>query len=112
MRTVKEFLDGLEYTSEVPVEVPAGFRRPLTMEERLQKYIRTELSRRAAADGVESFEEADDFEVEDEEEFISPYELHEMQEEFVLEPKAAPQAPAKGEEDAAKVAEKPEESGT
>jgi hypothetical protein len=48
--------------------------------------VRNELSRQAASQEMETFDEADDFDVPDEEEWTSPYELSEMQEEVLLEP--------------------------
>lgn len=63
-----------------PVEVPAGFKKPETMEERLKRFIRFELSEEAARSGLETFDEAMDFDVPDDpvdpstpfEEFFDP----------------------------------------
>lgn len=72
---------GEEIPDPTPVEVPLNLRRPLSLQDEMRRFIRTELSQQASAKGDESFEEADDFEVDDEEEFITQYELTEMQEE-------------------------------
>jgi len=59
--------------------LPAGWDRAVTLQERIKQAIRTYVSEAAQAEGQESFEEADDFEVDDEEpEWASPYELVEM----------------------------------
>lgn len=63
-----------------PAEVPAGFRVPETMEQRVQRLVRGALSRRAEEVGFESFEEANDFDIPDDpvdpstpfEEFFDP----------------------------------------
>lgn len=59
-----------------PVAIPISFRRPPSIEEMIQKYVRTELSIRAAQQHqAETFEEADDFDVDDDPELRSPYEI-------------------------------------
>lgn len=59
--------------------VPAGWRPPEPLAELVQRLVRSELSRQAVAEGQESFEEADDFEVdEDPDDFVSAYEVKEM----------------------------------
>lgn len=63
-----------------PVAVPIGFKKPETMEERLKRFIRRELSEDAARAGQETFEEANDFDIPDDpvdpdtpfEEFFDP----------------------------------------
>lgn len=81
--------DGREIANQDAMSLPAGWDRPLTLEEQIQKFVRVELARRAADTGFETFEEADDFDVSDEDgEFHSPYEVLEM-------------TPEDGQEDAA-----------
>lgn len=75
---------GEEVPDPTPVEVPVGFRHPPTLRETMQRLIREEVSRAAEQSGDESFDEADDFNV-DEEEFSSPYELTTMQEDAQME---------------------------
>lgn len=72
---------GREVPDPRPVEWPANLKRPLTLQEEIQRFVRVEMSQRAAEHGMESFEEADDFDVGDEDEWQSPYEMTEMQEE-------------------------------
>lgn len=57
---------GQETLDPRPVEIPAGFKRPETTTEIMQRLIRTTLSEQASERGEETFEEANDFEVEDE----------------------------------------------
>lgn len=60
-----------------PVAVPIS--RPLPLAEELRRLVRVELSRRAADDGEESFEEADDFDEDDDElEFVTKYTVRDM----------------------------------
>jgi len=53
-----------EYNSGIPIEVPAG-QRPLTMAEMVKRYIREEVSKAAAAEDFDTFDESDDFDEED-----------------------------------------------
>lgn len=48
-----------------PVAIPAGMKKPETAEERMRRMIRNELSMAAGRDGEETFEEANDFDVDD-----------------------------------------------
>lgn len=69
-------LDG--YGWEVPdqnrVEIPAGFKRPETLAEQVQRLVRTSISRQAEAEGYETWEEANDFDVDDDFDPTTPYE--------------------------------------
>lgn len=59
---------GQELPDDTPLEIPAGFKRPETLHEMMKRYVRSEQFRQAAdAAGVDTEEEANDFEVEDEE---------------------------------------------
>lgn len=76
-----------------PVEWPLNLKRPLTIQEEIQRFIRVE---RAMGESQqwETPEEADDFDV-GEDDLVSPYELTELQEEAPLVARQeAPQAPA------------------
>lgn len=68
---------GREIPDNTPVAVPAGWARPPTIEELIRRHIRVEMSRQAADQGMESFEEADDFEVDEDGDPLSPYEIPE-----------------------------------
>lgn len=82
-----------EIPDPIPVEVPLKFRdRPLTIQEEIARYVRINLSQHAAEQGEESFEEADDFDVEDEN-HDGPYQYAELEEESV------PLAPRNAEPD-------------
>lgn len=66
---------GREIPDQTPVALPIGWKAPPTLHEQIQRYIRNEVSRQAAELGEETFEEADDFYVEDDPEMRSPYEI-------------------------------------
>lgn len=71
---------GNEIPDQTPVEVPLSFKKPLTLAEEVRRMVRNELSQVAENQGAETFEEADDFDVEDDDDlaFMSPYEILEM----------------------------------
>lgn len=49
-----------------PVRMPAGFKRPETLEERIRRLVRSERFNQAMDEsGMETFDEANDFDVED-----------------------------------------------
>lgn len=75
---------GEELPDDTPIELPLRFRHPPSLQEQIRSMIRTEVSVRAASVGMETFEEADDFDVDDENELQSPHELSAMQEDFRL----------------------------
>lgn len=79
---IKERLPWKEYPDPTPVEVPVRFRGVPSLQDDIRRMVRAEISRAASEQGFESFEEADDFDVDDGEgEFITPYELSPLQEE-------------------------------
>lgn len=84
---------GRELPDSTPIELPLHWQRPQTIQEQIRSFVRSELSRRAAAQGEETFEEADDFDVDDDFDPRSPWELNFDQEQ---EPRqtAEPPAPA------------------
>ena len=67
--------DGHEVPDPTPKALPVGFKRPETLAEQVQRLVRTSVSEHAAAHGMETFEEAEDFDTEDEDPF-TPYETH------------------------------------
>lgn len=79
--------DGKEVLNPKTMFLP-GHEDPLSIKEQIQKLVRVELSRQAEAQGKESFEQANDFDVDDEDaEPLTPYELNDnnipiMQEEI------------------------------
>lgn len=74
---------GQEIPDPRPVSVPAGFQRPLSLQEEIKRFVRSELSRQAEDAGQESFEEADDFEVDEDPDPLSPYELQDASPEWL-----------------------------
>lgn len=78
----------------VPMEIPVGMARPEPLEDMIRRYIHQEVSVNAQDSGRETFQEANDFDIEDEiPDPLSPYEMLDMQEEEPIpaEP-AAPEA--------------------
>lgn len=68
---------GQEVPDPTPVSVPHGWQRPLSLHEEIKRFIRLELSRGAQAVELETFEEAEDFEVEEDPDPLSAYEIPE-----------------------------------
>lgn len=75
--------NGHEVLDSTPIAVPVKFRG-ISHEDTIRQIIRQELSRAAQEDGDESFEEADDFDVGDDYDPMSPWELTADQELFSL----------------------------
>lgn len=73
---------GEELPDKTPVAVPLDFKRPPDIHSLIAQYVRSEAFRqKAEAAGAESFEEANDFDL-GEEEFDDVPTLHEMHEEI------------------------------
>lgn len=71
----------LEIPDQTPVEMPLGYERPESLEQMIARMVRFQ-SDKAQRHGLESFEEADDFDVADSEgDLMSPYQMTDMQEE-------------------------------
>lgn len=66
---------GREVPDPTPLELPLGFKRPETLAEQVQRLVRHSVSEYAALHGEETFEEADDLEIDDEFDPGTPYEL-------------------------------------
>lgn len=74
---------GREIPDATPVEVPLRLRNRPEEVERLRSLIRNELSDQAAKQGFETFEEANDFDVDEDEFFpVSPHETAPDDEQF------------------------------
>lgn len=65
---------GREIPDPEPLVLPSGFRRPETLQEQVRRLVRTSLSLQAAEEGYETFEESEDFNVDDEVDPSTPYE--------------------------------------
>lgn len=72
---------GREVPDPTPVEVPLRFRNQESSDDRIRRIIRETMSRMAVDSGRESFEEANDFDVDEDPDPVSQYELSDMQEE-------------------------------
>lgn len=57
---------GREIPDPRPMSIPSGFKRPETLAEQVQRLVRTSISRQAEEQGFETFEDSEDFEIEDE----------------------------------------------
>lgn len=67
--------NGCEIMDKTKIALKPGFHHPPSLQDQIARIVRHEISQRAQAQGLESFEEADDFDVDDEEmEMESPYE--------------------------------------
>ena len=71
--------DGSEVVDSTPMAPPLGYKKSESVHEMIQRQVRSELLRREIeAAGGESFDEANDFNVEDDVENLPPgYEVHE-----------------------------------
>lgn len=79
-----------EIPDPTPMEIPVGYRMPMSLAEQIKAMVRTQLSQQAEAQGEETFEEADDFEIDEDPSPISQYEMQDMAPEFVRERDASP----------------------
>lgn len=104
----KFYLDehGRELPDPTPIAPPVGFRRQPSLAEQIRAMVRSErLRQEAEAQGFETFEEADDFEVGDDYDPTSPYEE-------VFDPHPNPEGAAMTPPDAAAGAKGPSGSPT
>lgn len=81
---------GREIPDPTPISRPVGFRPPPTLQDQIRAYVRNELSAQAASQGHETFEEADDFDVGEDYEPTSKWELSDDQENYAGPSRAAP----------------------
>lgn len=65
---------GREIPDGKSLRMPSGMERPETLAEQVRRLVRTEWSRQAAEQGFETFEESEDFDVDDDFEPSTPYE--------------------------------------
>lgn len=69
------FKDGTERLDPIPVAPPLGYTREPSMFDHMRSLIRSEMLKNALNADVETFEEADDFDVGDDYDPRSPYEV-------------------------------------
>ena len=62
-----------ESVSEVPMQKPTNLRVP-SQADRIRQYVRLEQMLAQQSRDVETFDEADDFDLDDDEQWVSPYE--------------------------------------
>ena len=67
-----------EVSDPKPVEIPVGYQKPESLVDQMRRMIKTEMSAAAEEVGYGSFEEEDDFELD--EEILTNYEMSDMQE--------------------------------
>lgn len=94
---------GQEVPDSTPLAVPLGSRKPESITEMMRRLIRQDMSRHFEKQGHESFEEANDFEVEDEDAELSNTEYETMADEV---PRSA-QAPKEAHDEDEDEEEKP-----
>lgn len=66
---------GWEVPDPTPLTLPSGFRRPETLQEQVRRLVRSTVSQIAADQGVETFEDSEDFDVDDDFDPNTPYEV-------------------------------------
>lgn len=66
---------GHEIPDSRPVALPTGFKKPESLHAQIQRLVRTHISREAQEQGMETFDEADDFDVDDDFDPHTPYEM-------------------------------------
>lgn len=90
---------GREIPDPRPVEVGIRMGRSESLTDQIKRLVREQLSQVAAREGLETLEEADDFDVEDEDgEFLTAYEVVELplvqgDGDATFDPKAPPEPP-------------------
>lgn len=96
--------DGHEIGDSRPLEVALNLRRAPSLTEQIRAVVRSErLKQEAIASGHETFEEADDFEIGDDYDPESPYEMEFEPEEPTTQARAEP-APSSSSETPTEVA--------
>lgn len=70
---------GREYVDEQPVEWPLGVSVPESLEQKIARMVRVGVSQHAHDVGAETFDEADDFDVQEDDGPTSPHELDDDQ---------------------------------
>lgn len=86
--------DGKEVLNPKPIAIPSGLKRPLTLQEQIQRLIKTEMSTQVQAQGHETYEQANDFDVPDD--LPEPASHYELMDEEYLDTPEAPEATKTG----------------
>ncbi len=74
-----------EYLDPTPIEIPVGFHVSESLRDSIKRMVQQEFSEAAHNSEMETFEEADDFEMEESDEFLTPYSVLDMEEEAIGE---------------------------
>lgn len=78
--------DGREILDPTPINIPVGYRQPETLEQKIARMVAIErLSQESAANGGETFEESLDFDVGDDIDPTTPWEVLADREDQLLE---------------------------
>lgn len=73
-----------ELPDNTPIELPIGYSHPESLEQVIARMIMaSDFRRQQESEGNESFDEADDFDMEEDGEFKSEHEMSVMQEEYI-----------------------------
>lgn len=88
--TIKYIPDGKEHLDLTPLEIPIGFQQPPSLQDEMRRFIREEFGRVAESSEQETFEEADDFDIDEDPDPFSAYEMVDMIEEEPLETDSPP----------------------
>lgn len=77
--------DGRQIPDDTPVEIPLNLRKGETEAMRIARAVSLEFSQQAEKKGYETWEESQDFDIEDDEDIFpqSQFELKEMAEEYL-----------------------------
>lgn len=78
---------GRELPDPTPVELPAGRRVPESLESMMARMVRGHVSQLAEREGLETFEEANDFDIESDDEPLTAYEQQDMKLEALADEK-------------------------
>lgn len=74
-KELRQLADGREAPSSIPMEPPLGYKKQPTIFDQVRAMVRSDkLKAEAMAAGMETFEEADDFDQDEDEDPRSPYE--------------------------------------
>lgn len=81
---------GREMCNPKPLVVHSGLKRQEPIRDQIKRVLRQELSRQAHEQGFETFDEANDFDIDDEDpDFLTSYEIQGLEDEYL------PQEPQK-----------------
>lgn len=74
-----------EYPDPTPVSIPLGLEQPESLQDSMRRMIRNEMSMHAASNGMETFDEALDFDLDDSEDNLTNAEKADLMADDLLE---------------------------